>query len=92
MGCCKKLEGLSHDNTRHTGRERSPASIKKEGNQMSRTFRNVQYKDRNTMNHDIDAMIHDIELKEALDEPVDFDDDLFDDPYIHGDPFHLNEL
>lgn len=35
---------------------------------MSRTFRNVQYKDRDTMNHDIDAMIHDIELQEALDE------------------------
>lgn len=49
---------------------------------MSRTLRNVQYKDRDTMNHDIDAMIHDIELQEALDE--------LDNPEIEEDEWHLD--
>lgn len=59
---------------------------------MSNTIRRTKYKERDPMTIELQREIERIELKEALDEPVDFDYDLFDDPYIHGDPFHLNEL
>lgn len=59
---------------------------------MSNTIRRTKYKEKDPMAIELQREIERIELKEALDEPVDFYDDLFDDPYIHGDPFHLNEL
>lgn len=60
---------------------------------MSNTIRRTKYKEKDPMAIELQREIERIELKEALDEPIDLDDDdLFDDPYIHGDPFHLNEL
>lgn len=59
---------------------------------MSNTIRRTKYKEKDPMALELQREIERIELKEALDEPYDLDDDLFDDPYIHGDPFHLNEL
>lgn len=59
---------------------------------MSNTIRRTKYKEKDPMAIELQREIERIELKEDLDEPIDLDDDLFDDPYIHGDPFHLNEL
>lgn len=61
---------------------------------MSNTIRRIKYKEKDPMALELQREIERIELKEALDEPYDVtdDDELFDDPYIHGDPFHRNEI
>ena len=59
---------------------------------MSNTIRRTKYKEKDPMALELQREIERIELKESLDEHDDFDDDLFDDPYNHGDSFHLNEL
>lgn len=61
---------------------------------MSNTIRRTKYKEKDPMALELQREIERIELKEALDEPYDapYDDVLFDDPYIHGDPFNRNEV
>ncbi len=58
---------------------------------MSRTLRNIQYKDKNTMNPDLDSLIHDIELQEALDELDNPEIEEEDDWYLDADG-HVNLL
>jgi hypothetical protein len=62
---------------------------------MSNTIRRTKYKEKDHMALELQREIERIELKEALDEPYDVpydDDELFDNPYIHGDPFNRNEV
>lgn len=61
---------------------------------MSNTIRRTKYKEKDHMALELQREIERIELKEALDEPYDvpYDDELFDDPYIYGDPFNRNEV